>query len=445
VTTLVYGLAVAGRSTARFLSSRGEQVVLADDRVSVEHREFAESIGAELLEGPDAAMACARRMGEFAQVAPSPGIPESHPVIASALRGNVELVSEIELAYRHEQASGSPRPIVAITGTDGKTTTTLMAAAMLSASGHKAAAVGNTETPWVEVLDEQHTAYAVECSSFRLHYTRDFRAQAAAWLNLAPDHLDWHRDLDSYRHAKERIWVAARTGDVAVAPVRDQSIVASARSTAARVVTFGLDNADYRVENSALVGPSGRIVDVGQLGRALPHDLTNALAASALVLESGLGTVEGVANALARYQHAPHRIQFVAEVDGVSYYNDSKATSPHAAQAALTSFDHIVLIAGGKNKGLDLTSMASQPKRMRAVVAIGHSAASINAAFSGICTVATAQSMEEAVRAAQRLAEPGDVVLLSPGCTSYDWYSNYGERGDDFARCVEDLTKENTK
>lgn len=239
--------------------------------------------------------------------------------------------------------------------------------------------------------------------------------------------------------------MAARTGDVAVAPVRDQSIVASARSTAARVVTFGLDNADYRVENSALVGPSGRIVDVGQLGRALPHDLTNALAASALVLESGLGTVEGVANALARYQHAPHRIQFVAEVHGVSYYNDSKATSPHAAQAALTSFDHIVLIAGGKNKGLDLTSMASQPKRMRAVVAIGHSAASINAAFSGICTVATAQSMEEAVRAAQRLAEPGDVVLLSPGCTSYDWYSNYGERGDDFARCVEDLTKENTK
>ena len=445
MTTLVYGLAIAGRSTARFLSSHGEPVVLADDRVSVEHQEFASSLGAELFEGPDAAMTCARRMGEFAQVAPSPGIPESHPVIASALRAKVELVSEIELAYRHEQAGGSPRPIVAITGTDGKTTTTLMAAAMLSASGHKAAAVGNTETPWVEVLDEDHTAFAVECSSFRLHYTRDFRAHAAAWLNLAPDHLDWHRDVESYRRAKERIWLAARASDVAVAPVRDESIVASARSTAARVVTFGLDNADYRVENSALVGPIGRIVDVGQLGRALPHDLTNALAASALVLESGLGTVEGVANALARYQHAPHRIQFVAEVDGVSYYNDSKATSPHAAQAALTSFDRIVLIAGGKNKGLDLTSMASQPKRMRAVVATGHSAALIEDAFSGICTVAVAGSMEEAVHAARRLAQPGDVVLLSPGCTSYDWYSNYGERGDDFARCVHNLTKENIK
>lgn len=442
MTTLVYGLAVAGRSTARFLAAQGEPLVVADDRVSEEHQSFASSIGAELHQGPDAAMACARRMGEFVQVAPSPGIPESHPIIASALRAKVELVSEIELAYRHERAGAAPRPIVAITGTDGKTTTTLMAAAMLSASGRRAAAVGNTETPWVEALDEAHDAYAVECSSFRLHYTRDFRAEAATWLNLAPDHLDWHRDLESYRRAKERIWCAARSSDVAVAPIRDQGIVASARNTAARVVTFGLKNADYRVENDALVGPQGRIVDVGQLGRALPHDLTNALAASALVLESGLGTVEGVAIALARYQHAPHRIQFVAEIDGVSYYNDSKATSPHAAQAALTSFDRIVLIAGGKNKGLDLSSMASQPQRMRAVVATGHSADLVAEAFAGVCTVVRASSMEEAVRAAQRSAEPGDVVLLSPGCTSYDWYSNYGERGDDFARCVQDLTKE---
>ena len=162
-----------------------------------------------------------------------------------------------------------------------------------------------------------------------------------------------------------------------------------------------------------------------------------------MVLESGLGTVEGVANALARYRHAPHRIQFVGEVDGVSYYNDSKATSPHAAQAALTSFEHIVLIAGGKNKGLDLSTLASQPNRMRAVVAIGQSATLIENAFADVCPVTRADSMTDAVRAAQRLAAVGDVVLLSPGCTSYDWYSNYGERGDDFTQCVHALTKEN--
>ena len=442
MTTLVYGLAVAGRSTARFLASRGEKLVVADDRPSSDNASFAESIGAELLEGPEAAMACARRMGEFSRLAPSPGVPETHPVIVSALRAGIEIVSEIELAYRHEQTRAVPRPIVAITGTDGKTTTTLMAAAMLAASGRRAAAVGNTETPWVEALDEDHDCFAVECSSFRLHYTRDFRAEAAAWLNLAPDHLDWHRDLDSYRSAKARIWASARAGDVAVAPMRDESIQASARLTPARVVTFGLDKGDYRVENGALVGPHGRIIDVGQLSRALPHDVTNALTACALVLESGLGTVEGVANALSRYHHAPHRIQFVAEVDGVSYYDDSKATSPHAAQAALTSFDRIVLIAGGKNKGLDLSSMASQPQRMRAVVAIGHSANLIEEAFNGICRIERAESMEAAVKTARQLADSGDVVLLSPGCTSYDWYSNYGERGDDFARCVRAMTKE---
>jgi UDP-N-acetylmuramoylalanine--D-glutamate ligase len=317
-----------------------------------------------------------------------------------------------------------------------------MAAAMLSASGRSAAAVGNTETPWVESLDEAHDCFAVECSSFRLHFTRDFRAEAATWLNLAPDHLDWHRDLDSYRASKARIWAAARPSDVVVAPSRDASIVDSARASGARLVTFGLESGDYRIVGGALTGPSGRIIDVGQLSRALPHDLTNALAASALVIESGMGTVEGVANALSRYHHAPHRIQFVAEVDGVAYYNDSKATSPHAAQAALGSFERIVLIAGGKNKGLDLSSMSAQPHRMHAVVAIGHSAAAIEAAFDGVCRVERAESMADAVDTARKLAVPGVVVLLSPGCTSYDWYSNYAERGDDFARCVRNLTKE---
>lgn len=442
MTTLVYGLAVAGRSTARFLASRGEALVVADDRPSPDNAAFAESIGAELIEGPDAAMTCATRMSEFGRLAPSPGVPETHPVITGAMRAGIEVVSEIELAYRHERDGGAPRPIVAITGTDGKTTTTLMAAAMMSASGHKAAAVGNTETPWVESLDEAHDCFAVECSSFRLHFTRDFRAEAATWLNLAPDHLDWHRDIESYRSSKARIWAAARQGDVVVAPIRDASIMASAKATAARLVTFGLESGDYRVVDGALVGPHGRIIDVGQLSRSLPHDLTNALAASALVIESGLGTIEGVANALSRYNHAPHRIQFVAEVDGIPYYDDSKATSPHAAQAALGSFERIVLIAGGKNKGLDLSSMAAQPQRMHAVVAIGHSANLIEAAFDGVCRIERASSMAQAVDVARRLAAPGAVVLLSPGCTSYDWYSNYAERGDDFARCVRNLIKE---
>jgi UDP-N-acetylmuramoylalanine--D-glutamate ligase len=174
--------------------------------------------------------------------------------------------------------------------------------------------------------------------------------------------------------------------------------------------------------------------------RSLPHDITNALAAAAVCIESGLADADHVAHALEHFENAPHRIQFVAEVDGVRWFNDSKATSPHAVSVALRAFDSIVLIAGGKNKGLDLSQMACEPHRMRAVVAIGASADDIARAFKGVSTVVQAESMSAAVAHASELSRTGDVVVLSPGCTSYDWYSNYGERGDDFMKCVRELS-----
>jgi len=182
-------------------------------------------------------------------------------------------------------------------------------------------------------------------------------------------------------------------------------------------------------------------MNVSEMRRCLPHDITNALAAAAITIESGLATKSDVAIALAEFVNAPHRIELVATSRGVAWYNDSKATSPHASNVALRSFDSIVLIAGGKNKGLDLDEMASQPKRMRAVVAIGAAQKEIQSAFSKVCEVRTANSMREAVAAANALAKPGDVVLLSPGCTSYDWYANYGQRGEDFTREVKALVK----
>jgi UDP-N-acetylmuramoylalanine--D-glutamate ligase len=173
--------------------------------------------------------------------------------------------------------------------------------------------------------------------------------------------------------------------------------------------------------------------------RSLPHDITNALAASALVLETGLATADGIAAALASFVGAPHRIQLVGDDGAVRYYDDSKATTPHAALTAIRAFDRVVLIAGGKNKGLDLRPMGSEPARMRAVVAIGAAADDIGEVFESTCPVLTASSMDEAVVAARGAAHPGDVVLLSPGCASFDWYSGYPARGEDFARAVREL------
>ena len=434
--TLVFGLAIAGQAVARELVRRGESVVLADDAVSDLHQAFSKQIGMPLV-ALTSSSEIQQVLNSVARVAPAPGIPEGHPVIVAARELGVEICSELEIAYRYERDSPSgPRPMVGITGTDGKTTTTMMTAAILESAGLRTMAVGNTDVPLISALNTDARAFAVECSSFRLAHTQQFRMCASAWLNFAPDHLDWHPNLSDYFEAKAKMWAHCVEGDVAVAPVDDLRIIEAAQASNARVVTFGIAGGDYHSFDGWLCGPMGRIMPISEMGRSLPHDVSNALAAIAVCLEAGLANVADVASALQSFKNAPHRIQFVGEKGGVRWFNDSKATSPHAVSVALNSFENIVLIAGGKNKGLDLSALAEQPSRMRAVVAIGDASDEIAHAFTGVCEIKRATSMQEAVNMADSFAQDGDVVLLSPGCTSYDWYANYGQRGEDFIKCV---------
>jgi UDP-N-acetylmuramoylalanine--D-glutamate ligase len=245
--------------------------------------------------------------------------------------------------------------------------------------------------------------------------------------------------MASYEQAKAKLFSHQRSTDVAIGSADDQVVMRHLARAPGRHVTFGADGADYRIEDGHLVSPHGVITPIGSLQRSLPHDLTNGLAASALVLEAGLAEREAVAAALSSFVGPPHRIEFVPAADGVAWFNDSKATTPHAASAAIDGFDSVVLIAGGQNKGLDLTPMAAMPGRIRTVVAIGEAGAQIAAVFAqaGI-TVTTATSMSDAVDVAGAAALPGDVVLLSPGCASFDWYPDggYAERGDHFRTLV---------
>ncbi len=434
--TLVFGLAIAGQAVARELVRRGESVVLADDAVSDLHQAFSKQIGMPLV-ALTSSSEIQQVLNSVARVAPAPGIPEGHPVIVAARELGLEICSELEIAYRYERDSPSgPRPMVGITGTDGKTTTTMMTAAILESAGLRTMAVGNTDVPLISALNTDARAFAVECSSFRLAHTQQFRMCASAWLNFAPDHLDWHPNLSDYFEAKAKMWAHCEEGDVAVAPVDDLRIIEAAQASNARVVTFGIAGGDYHSFDGWLCGPMGRVMPISEMGRSLPHDVSNALAAIAVCLEAGLANVADVASALQSFKNAPHRIQFVGEKGGVRWFNDSKATSPHAVSVALNSFENIVLIAGGKNKGLDLSALAEQPSRMRAVVAIGDASDEIAHAFTGVCEIKRATSMQEAVNMADSIAQDGDVVLLSPGCTSYDWYANYGQRGEDFMKCV---------
>ncbi|MGI8686520.1 MAG: UDP-N-acetylmuramoyl-L-alanine--D-glutamate ligase [Acidimicrobiales bacterium] len=428
-TAVVVGFGITGRAAVRHLVTAGWRVVVVEDSATGATAGEAEALGAVLGTVADVAGADV--------VVPSPGIGPSHRVYAAARDAGVAVVSEVELAWRAAPA----KRYVAVTGTNGKTTVTTLIAAMLAAEGTSVVAAGNIGLPLVTAVAGDAEVVVAEVSSFQLEYTTQFRPDVAVWLNLAPDHLDWHRSMDDYAAAKARIWANQRADDVAVVNADDPVVMAAVAAAPGRVVAFGAGAAaDWTVDGGDLRGPQGPVMAVADLPRSLPHDVANVLAAMAAATAAGAGPAACAAGA-ARIKGLPHRVQLVGEAGGVRYYDDSKATTPASVQAALRGFDSVVLIAGGRNKGLDLRPLADEAHRLRAVVAIGEAAREVEAAFAGAAPVGVATSMADAVRKAAAAARPGDVVLLSPACASYDWYRSYAERGDDFTRHVRALTE----
>lgn len=419
-----------GRGVTAALLRREYDVVAVDDRQSDSLDAFAAERGIDLHIAPGADE-LGRLLASATGFVPSPGLPESHPSFAAAAAAGVPTVSEFDLAQEWDD-----RNFVAVTGTDGKTTVTSMIAEILTVAGQHTIVAGNTEPPLVTAIDDAtYDLFVVEASSFRLAHSSTFRPTAAAWLNFGPDHLDVHASLDTYELAKASIWARHAGNDVAVANIDDEVVM---RHAPAGAETFGLTGGTHCVVDGALSLDGTSLLEVDQLWRTLPHDITNALAAAAIARAAGASPI-AIAEGLRGFRGLPHRVELVGERDGIRWYNDSKATTPHAVAAAVGGFESVVLIAGGRNKGLDLSSMAEhQP--VHAVVATGDATDEIVAAFAGGAKVVTADSMEAAVAAAAELARTGDAVVLSPGCTSYDWYANYGERGEHFTSLVRDYT-----
>ena len=424
---VIVGMGVTGRAASVALRSRGWDVVVVEDRPRPGLAEEVAAVGARLGTEAD--------VDGAGLVVPSPGVPPHHPLLARAAAGAVPVLSEVELAWRW---ASSPS-MVAVTGTNGKTTVTTLVAAMLVRSGRRAVAAGNIGLPLIEAVQRPVDVVVAEVSSFQLHWTEAFRPDVATWLNFAEDHLDWHPDLFHYAEAKARIWRQQGSGDVAVANADDPVVLEAATAARGRVVTFGsAAGADFRVERGAIWGPEGPVIPLDRLRRALPHDVANALASTATAMAAG-AAAEACAAVLAEFAGLPHRVELVGEAGGVRWYDDSKATTPAAVLAAIQGFDSAVLIAGGRNKGLDLRVLSRAAPRLRGVVAIGESAGEIADAFEGSVPVVRAATMAAAVKAAAAAAEEGDAVLLSPACASQDWYTDYRERGEDFAREVRRL------
>jgi len=441
----VVGLGITGEAVARRLAPDGPVTVIDDQPDSAAFAGRAsglEALGVKVIgaPGPDqlAALVAAAEL-----VVPSPGVPEAHPVYNLAAEAGVPLRSEIELAGEAAAARGIP--LVAVTGTNGKTTVTTLIAEMLAAGGWKALAAGNIGRPLLDAVYDDVEAVVAEVSSFQLRFTETFRPRVAVLLNVAEDHLDWHPTFKDYLAAKTRIFLNQSGDDLLVFNADDQAVAEAAGSAPARTTAFTLQTEPrerggaWRMEDGHLRRPDGSpFMAAAELPRSGPHDIANALAAAAAAADLGI-TDAALSAVLTSFSGLPHRVTPVGQSGGVTFVDDSKATNPHAALAALAGFDSVVLLAGGRNKGLDLGVLRQEAGRIRAVVAIGEAAGEVEASFAGLRPVRRAGSMAEAVRLGAELAEPGDTVLLSPACASFDWYTGYAARGDDFAREVEAL------
>ncbi len=417
---LIVGLARSGAAIARVLAERGEEVVGVDAGSPAEAAGL-EGVGVEVHTNADGSDLLSR----VSAVVKSPGVPREAPVVAAANAGGMPVIGELEAAWRLV-----PNPFVGVTGTNGKTTVTELTGHIWRAAGEPVAVAGNVGTPLAALageLDPEATVVC-ECSSFQLEDTEAFAPECAVLLNISPDHLDRHRTLEDYLDAKLRIFANQGPDDVAIHP-RLSTLGSGLPGDAQRVA---LDDIELPVEPKEL----------GLLGA---HNVENARAAAGAAQAMGL-EAEAVAEGLRTFDGVPHRLERVAEVDGVLYVNDSKATNVAAATAAIRSFPDrgIRVILGGSLKGGDFSALAA-PVAERCVAAylIGEAADRLDEDLAPVhgaeIELERAGDLETAVRRAATEADRGDVVLLAPACASFDAYRDFEERGEHFRSLVEGL------
>ncbi len=432
-------MGASGEAAALLAVLKGAASVVLNDR-----REAADLVAERLLALANAGVRFglgAHRAETFAKadlIVMSPGVPPLAVVAAAEARG-VPVVSEIELATWFTRA-----PIVAITGTNGKSTVTTLVGEILRAQGVPTFVGGNLGDALSHAVDtpaaEPGGRLVVEVSSYQLEKIATFRPTVAVHLNLTPDHLDRYKTMAAYGAAKARIFLHQTARDHAVVPGDDPLLVATARAYAGQMHTFGGEKSEVRLRDESIVTASGRVYPLALLNIRGTHNISNAMA-SVLAAELAGASREATTVALASFTGLPHRMQFVLTDEGVVYYDDSKATNVGAAVKALEGIDRkVVLIAGGRDKGGSYDPLVQLLRaKGRAVVLLGEAAPILRSALGTSVPHREAEDMFDAVRIARLLAEPGDCVLLAPACSSLDMFESYAERGRSFAAAVRAL------
>ncbi|MGW2658115.1 UDP-N-acetylmuramoyl-L-alanine--D-glutamate ligase [Streptomyces sp. NPDC001478] len=462
----VAGLGVSGIPAARVLHGLGAVVTVVNDGDDERSREQAAELEAQGI---------AVRLGDGDAlpestdlVVTAPGWRPDKPLFAAAAEAGVPVWGDVELAWRLRGQDGrEPAPWLAVTGTNGKTTTVRMLASILEAAGLRTAAVGNIGVSLLDAVlgEETYDVLAVELSSYQLHWAPSLRAHSGAVLNLAPDHLDWHGSMEAYAADKGRIYEGNTVACVYNAAdratedlVREADVEEGCRAIGFTLATPGpsqLGVVDGILVDRAFVAnrqkQAQELAEVADVNPPAPHNIANALAAAALARAFGVPPT-AVRDGLRAFRPDPHRIEHVADVAGVAYIDDSKATNTHAAEASLAAYDPIVWIAGGLAKGATFDELVKGcADRLRGVVLMGADRALIREALARHAPEVPVTdldrtdtgAMSEAVREAARLARPGDTVLMAPACASMDMFVNYNKRGEAFADAVRALAAEN--
>lgn len=455
----VAGLGVSGIPAARVLHGLGAVVTVVnegDDERSRTQAAELEALGVTVRLGDGATLPEGTEL-----VVTTPGWQPDKPLFAAAAAAGVEVWGDVELAWRLRGPDAAPW--LAVTGTNGKTTTVRMLASILEAAGLRTAAVGNIGVSLLDVVtgDEPYDVLAVELSSYQLHWAPSLRAHSATVLNLAPDHLDWHGSMEAYAADKGRVYEGNQVACVYnVADKATEDLVRGADvDEGCRAIGFTLNApapSQLGVVDGILVDrafvpdrqkQAQELAEISDVQPPAPHNIANALAAAALARAYGVPAT-AVRDGLRAFRPDAHRIEHIADVAEVAYVDDSKATNTHAAQASLAAYESIVWIAGGLAKGATFDELVTDAaKRLRGVVLIGADRALIREALARHAPEVPVVdldrtdtgAMSEAVRQAARLAEPGDTVLMAPACASMDMFTNYNKRGDAFADAVREL------
>jgi UDP-N-acetylmuramoylalanine--D-glutamate ligase len=433
---LVVGLGKTGISTARFLLGKGAEVAVSDSRAHVGYEKELEEFkrnGVKIELGGHTDKTFLRPD----TIVLSPGVPFTIPQVQHAQDKGIEVISEIELASYFLS-----KPIIAVTGSNGKTTTTTMIYNILKASGLRVFLGGNIGTPLIEIAgsDAQFDYILIELSSFQLQGIKDFKPYIAVCLNIYPNHLDHHKDLSEYITSKTKIFSNQTENEIAVINNDDSILTGRLEQIKSKIVTFGKDiEADAHYEES-VVSYEGDDYDLRKLKLVGKHNIENAMASIIVGRLIGCDT-EVIKNSIVEFNSLPHRIEYVREYKNARFFNDSKSTTPHSTLKALEAFEPpVILIAGGKDKGLDYSVFKEQiANKVKRLIVMGEASSKMKDIYENKVPLQVVGSLDSAVEQAVLSLEQGDTILFSPACSSFDMFNSYEERGRKFKEIVQCL------